>query len=354
LVAPAADLAPQVPPSTEEELEDLLSTPGRALVEDLGRLRGDIMILGAGGKMGPSLAKLARRAADLADGARHGRDIFAVSRFTSGGLPGELHAAGVETVSCDLLDAGAVDALPNAPNVVFMAGRKFGSTGGEALTWAMNAYMPALIARRFKNSQLAVFSSGNVYPFVPVGAGGASEDTAPAPLGEYAQSVLARERIFEHFSLQWGTPVTILRLNYAIDLRYGVLLDVAQRVRAGQPVDVTMGHVNVIWQGDANALALRSLAVAASPPAILNLTGPETISVRWLAGQFGRRFGVEPVIEGLEAETALLNNAARCHARFGYPLVSLLQMVDWVAHWVETGGPTLDKPTHFQEREGKF
>jgi nucleoside-diphosphate-sugar epimerase len=257
-------------------------------------------------------------------------------------------------VSCDLLAPQTVAALPDAPNVVFMAGRKFGSTGGEALTWAMSAYVPALVAGRFPDSRLAVFSSGNVYPFVPAGSGGATEETEPAPLGEYAQSVLGRERVFEHFSRQRGTPVTLIRLNYAIDLRYGVLLDVAERVAAGEPVDVTMGHANVIWQGDANAYALRSLAIATSPPALLNVTGPETVSIRWLARSFGRLLDKDVALQGEEAPTALLSNAARCFAQFGYPTVSLLQMVDWVAAWVRQGGATLGRPTHFQERQGKF
>lgn len=354
MVTPSTTVELHVPPSTEEQLEDLLSTPSRALVENLSRLPGDIVILGAGGKMGPSLAKLARRATDLADGGRHHRRVIAVSRFTSSGLPEELHACGVETVSCDLLDPAAVAKLPDALNVVFMAGRKFGSTGGEALTWAMNAYVPALVAERYRSARLAIFSSGNVYPFVPIGSGGATEAMTPNPIGEYAQSVLGRERIFEHFAHQYGAAVVTIRLNYAVDLRYGVLLDIAQQVKAGQPVDVTMGHANVIWQGDANAISLRALAIADNPPTILNLTGPETVSIRWLAHEFGQRFGVEPIIEGREADTALLNNASRCHARFGYPLVSLLQMVDWITHWVNIDGPTLDKPTHFQERSGKF
>jgi nucleoside-diphosphate-sugar epimerase len=325
-----------------------------ALVRDVGALSGDILILGAGGKMGPTLARLARRAATAADGSDRARRVVAVSRFSEPGVREELGAAGVETIPCDLLDSGAVEALPEAPNVVFMAGRKFGSAGGEALTWAMNAYMPALVARKFRAARLAVFSSGNVYPFVPVGAGGATEETPPAPVGEYAQSVLGRERVFEYFSREFGTQVAVIRLNYAAELRYGVLLDVAQSVCERRPVDLTMGHANVIWQGDANAAALRSLALAASPPTILNLTGPETVSIRWLASRFGALFGIEPLLAGTEAPTALLNNAAAAHRLFGYPTVSLDQLVEWVAHWVRIGGPTLDKPTHFQEREGKF
>ena len=341
-------------PATEADLEELLSRPSPQLVQDLAALPGDVLVLGAGGKMGPSLARLARRAADEAGGSSGARRIIAASRFSTPDLPAELRAAGVETHVCDLLDPAAVAALPDAPHVVFMAGRKFGSAGGEALTWAMNAYVPALVAQRFRHARIAVFSSGNVYPLAPVLSGGATEETAPAPVGEYAQSVLGRERVFEHFSHQAGARVVTLRLNYAVELRYGVLLDVAQQVHAGDSVDLSMGHVNVIWQGDANAVALRSLALAASPPCVLNLTGPETVSIRWLAARFGELLGREPRFAGAEPDTALLNNAARCHGLFGYPTVPLDRLVEWVARWVQQDGPTLGKPTHFQEREGKF
>jgi nucleoside-diphosphate-sugar epimerase len=336
---------------TEEQLDERLSRPTPELIEDLARLPGDLVILGVGGKMGPTLARMARRAADEAGDRRH---VIGVSRFSEPGLQEELEAAGVETITCDLLDRAAVARLPDAPNVIFMAGRKFGSTGDEARTWAMNAYVPALVAERYRDARIVVFSSGNVYPLVPVALGGATEECPPAPIGEYAQSVLARERVFEYFSRVHGTPMVLLRLNYAIDLRYGVLLDVAQRVAARMPIDLTMGHVNVIWQGDANAIALRALTLCESPPKVLNVTGPETISVRWLASEFGARLGIQPVFEGCEAATALLSNAARCFKYFGYPTVPLAQMIDWVAHWVKIGGPTLSKPTHFEQREGRF
>ncbi len=336
---------------TEEQLDERLSRPTPELIEDLARLPGDIVLLGVGGKMGPTLARMARRAADEAGERRH---VIGVSRFSEPGVREELEAAGVETIACDLLDRAAVARLPDAPNVIFMAGRKFGSTGDEARTWAMNTYVPALVAERYRDARIVVFSSGNVYPLVPVASGGATEECPPAPVGEYAQSVLARERMFEYFSQVYGTPVVLLRLNYAIDLRYGVLLDVAQRVAAHMPIDLAMGHVNVIWQGDANAIALRSLTLCESPPYVLNVTGPETISIRWLATEFGARLGVAPVFEGCEADTALLSNAARCFKHFGYPTVPLAQMIDWVAHWVKIGGPTLGKPTHFEQREGKF
>lgn len=235
-----------------------------------------------------------------------------------------------------------------------MAGRKFGSTGAESMTWAMNAYLPALVAERYPHSRIVAFSSGNVYPLVPLDSGGATEETSPAPVGEYAQSVLARERIFEYFSRRYETPVALLRLNYAIDLRYGVLLDIGRKVFEGQSVDVTMGAANVIWQGDANSVALRSLAHCQSPPLILNLTGLQTLSIRTLALRFGEIFGKAPVLKGQEAPTALLNNASRCCRMFGAPTVTVEQMIEWTARWITSEGPTLNKPTHFESRDGKF
>jgi nucleoside-diphosphate-sugar epimerase len=252
----------------------------------------------------------------------------------------------VETIAADLLDAKKLAGLPNAKNVIFMAGRKFGSTGAESLTWAMNVLLPAMVAERYRDSRIVAFSSGNIYPFVPVVSGGATEQTPVGPVGEYALTVLGRERIFEHFSGLYGTPVTLLRLNYAIDLRYGVLLDIGQKVYDRQPVDLKMGAANVI--------CLRSFALTNSPPAVLNLTGPETVSVRWIAKRFGEHFGVEPALEGIESENALLNNATRCHRIFGYPSVSVEQMIEWTAEWIRTGGATLNKPTHFEARDGKF
>jgi nucleoside-diphosphate-sugar epimerase len=254
----------------------------------------------------------------------------------------------------DLLEPSSFATLPEAANVIFMAGRKFGSTGAENLTWAINVHAPGLVAERYRRSRIVVFSSGNVYPFLPVATGGATEETTPAPLGEYAQSVLGRERMFEYFSARYGTPVTLLRLNYATDLRYGVLLDIGRKVFEGRSVDVTTGDVNVIWQGDVNSVALRSLALAQAPPFILNLTGPETLSVRALAQRFGEIFGKPPILEGQEAPTALLSNAARCHRLLGFPSVTADQMVEWTAHWIKIGGTTLDKPTHFETRDGRF
>jgi nucleoside-diphosphate-sugar epimerase len=338
-------------PTTVEELDDFLTTPSPALVADLASLDGDIMVIGSAGKMGPTLAVLAQRALDEA-GAGH--KVIAVSRFSDTAAQDRLNAAGVTTVPADLQDPHALAGLPEAPHIVYMLGTKFGTTGREYQTWAVNTYLAGRVAERFPNSRFTVFSSGNIYPFRPVTQGGADESVTPEPIGEYAQSCLARERMFEYASRTSGTPVAVFRLNYAIDLRYGVLHDIASQVHAGEAVDVTMGNVNVIWQGDANAIALRSLALASSPPEIINVTGPETISTRWLVHEFARRFGVEPKTTGEEAPTALLNNAGKAFARFGYPSMPLGTMIDWVAAWIEAGGPALGKPTHFQEREGNF
>ncbi|MFD2333233.1 NAD-dependent epimerase/dehydratase family protein [Cohnella sp. GCM10020058] len=336
---------------TIEQLEAKLAEPSEALIKQLSAIDGDIVVLGVGGKMGPSLARLAANA--VRAGGLNKR-VIGVSRFSSSETREELESAGVETISCELLDDEALKALPNAANVIYMAGNKFGTTGREHFTWAMNAYLPGRVADKYKDSRIVVFSSGNIYPFMPVGGGGADESVAPEPLGEYAQSTLGRERIFEYHSHKNGTPMTMFRLNYAIDLRYGVLLELARAIREERPIDLTTGYANVIWQGDANAMALRSLAIASSPPAILNVTGPETMSVRWAAGQLSKRLGKEATFEGKESETALLNNASKSHQLFGYPSVSLLQMIDWTAEWVLQGGATWNKPTHFQERKGKF
>ncbi len=334
-----------------EQLEEVMSRPTPEVVEAIGETSGDLLILGVGGKMGPTLAKLAKRAIDESGS---GKRVIGVSRFSSQGLQADLNQAGVETIACDLLNETELQALPDIPNVIFMAGRKFGSTGNEPLTWAMNTYMPGRVAEKYRNSRIVVFSTGNVYPLTPISHGGATEMHPVESIGEYAQSCLGRERVFEHASNQFGTPLAILRLNYAIDLRYGILLDIAEKVYYEKPVDVTMGSANVIWQGDANAVVLRALMHCQSPPMLLNLTGPEIVSIRWLATRFGEIFGKTPAFEGVEAETALLSNAARCHQLFGYPQMSLEQMVQWVAHWAEIGGTTLGKPTKFEVRDGKF
>lgn len=301
--------------------------------------------------MGPSLARLAVNAIRQAG---LNKKVIGVSRFSNKELRRELEEAGVEIISADLSDDKALQALPETQNILYMAGNKFGTTGNEHFTWMMNAYLPGRVAERFRNSRMVVFSTGNVYPFTPVSQGGATERTSPNANGEYGQSCLGRERIFEHFSHKNGTPMFIYRLNYAIDLRYGVLLELARSVREGLPIDITMGHANVIWQGDANEIALRALLRCSSPPNVMNITGPETLSLRWAANEFGRKLGIEPIFTGAEAPTALLSNAAKAAATFGYPRVSLAEMIDWIGDWVGQGGETWNKPTHFQEREGKY
>jgi nucleoside-diphosphate-sugar epimerase len=337
--------------ATEQQLEEVLSRPSEADKRALRELGGDLLILGVAGKMGPSLAARARRAADEAGVKPR---IIGVARFSDGTLRRQLEGAGIETIQADLLDPDQLAALPDVPNVLFMAGRKFGSTGDEPLTWAMNVLVPAMVARRYQQSRIVAFSSGNVYPFTPVASGGPTEDDPVGPVGEYAQSALGRERMFQYFSSRLGTPAVILRLNYAIDLRYGVLVDIGTKVLERRPIDLAMGYANVIWQGDANSVALRSFAHTKSPALMLNLTGPEVLSVRKVAEQFGRFFGVQPVFEGREAETALLNNAAQCARLFGNPQVSPDQMIEWIAGWLQGGGRLLNKPTHFEARDGKF
>lgn len=334
-----------------EALELLLSEPDERTVRALASLPGDILILGAGGKMGPTLARMARRASDAA-GVR--RRVIAVSRFSSSQLPQRLESWGIEAISCDLLDPAALAKLPDAPNVVYMAGMKFGSTGQEWLTWAMNSFLPGIVAERFRGSRIAAFSTGNVYGLIPVSRGGSLESDALNPVGEYAMSCLGRERIFEHFGRALSIPVSMIRLNYATELRYGVLVDIAQKVFSGRPVSLSMGYLNAIWQGDANAVSLQSLSHASSPPFVVNITGPEVLSVRRVAEDFAARFGKPVQFEGTEAPDALLSNAQKASALFGKPRTSYEQMATWIADWVSRGGETLAKPTHFENRAGKF
>jgi nucleoside-diphosphate-sugar epimerase len=334
-----------------DQLDDLLSEPTALAVETLGRLDGDLLLLGVGGKMGPTLARMARRASDAA-GVR--RRVIGAARFSNPDHETWLRRHGVEAVRCDLLDPAQVERLPDAANVVFMAGMKFGSTGQEALTWAMNCHLPALVAQRFRRSRLVAFSTGNVYGLTPVALGGSVESDALRPVGEYAMSCVGRERMFEHFSRTLGTPTAILRLNYATELRYGVLVDVARRVWAGEPVPLAMGHLNALWQGDANAMALCAFAQVSSPPFVVNLAGPETLSVRRVAEEFGRLLGKAVTFVGTEAPDALLSNGQLGHQLFGYPRVGARQVMGWIAEWVKRGGPMWDKPTHFESREGKF
>ena len=333
---------------TEDELEDLLAAPTDAVVEALGRTEGDIIILGVAGKMGPSLARLAVRASGS------GRRIIGVARFGNGTVRALLDRSGVHTVSYDLFDHTALDALPDAPNVIYMVGRKFGTTGDEPATWATNAWLAGAVAQRFAGSRIVAFSTGNVYPLTSATGAGPTEADAPGPVGEYAQACLARERVFEFFSRRNGTPMALLRLNYAVEPRYGVLRDIADKVYGGHPIDLPMGFVNVIWQRDANAIALRALEHCATPPFVLNVTGRPAQSIRQLASGFGDRFAVAPRFRGVEGATALLSDASRCEALFGRPPVGVDEMMDRVADWVAQGGRSLQRPTHFEEREGRF
>lgn len=334
-----------------ERLEALLAEPSERLVEEMRAFEGPLLLLGAGGKMGPSMAMLARNALDAAG---NGAEVIAVSRFSDEGAERRLQDAGVRTLRADLLDEDQLQGLPGAPNVIYMAAMKFGATGKEGLTWAMNTYLPGRVAERYQGARIVAFSTGNVYPLSPITSAGPTEDDPTGPVGEYAQSALGRERMFRYFSERHGTPVTLIRLNYANELRYGVLVDLAVAIRDETPIDLEMGHVNVIWQGDANEVTLRSFGLASSPPTVLNLTGPETASVRRLAERLGARMGKSPMFQGEEQGTALLNDASRCHALFGYPRVALNTMIDWIADWVAAGGETHGKPTKFQVRSGAF
>ena len=343
----------QVPASIRdvEQLEELLSEPSAAAIDAMRRIAGDVIVLGVAGKMGPTLARMVRRAIDAAGSA--GR-VIGVSRFSSSEQQRALERHGVETIRCDLLDESSLAALPDAPNVIYMAGRKFGSTGDESYTWAMNTYLPALVCRRYASSRIVAFSTGNVYGLTPKGRGGSREEDPPSPTGEYAISCLGRERMFEYFSRARGLSVAILRLNYASEMRYGVLTDLASRILRREPIAVTMGYFNVIWQADANAMALATLAHTSSPPFVVNLAGPEELSVRETCCDLARLMGVEVTFTGEEAPDALLSNGARARALFGEPRVDAAQLVKWTADWTLRGGDSLGKPTHFESRTGRF
>lgn len=333
---------------TEQELDDLLSQPRAETRTALESCPGDIIILGAGGKMGPTLARMAVRARG------DSRRVIAVSRWSSAAARHALNDAGVETIRCDLLDPQSVARLPDAANVIFMAGQKFGTAEAPAMTWAMNTIVPAHCAHRYRGSRVVAFSTGNVYPLTPIERGGSREDDTPAPIGEYAASCLGRERVFEFYSMRHHARVATIRLNYAIDVRYGVLVDVALKVYRDEPVSVEMGYVNVIWQGDANRIALECLRLASSPPFVVNVTGADILSVRELAEWFAERFGKRARFMGTERADALLSNTSRMRETFAAPEVSLGQMREWVAQWIEEGGPLLGKATRFEARDGRF
>lgn len=332
----------------EAELEDFMTQPSDLLRVDLERAPGDILILGVGGKMGPTLARLAKR-------AMPGRRVIGVARFSEAGLREKLQSWDVECVEADLLDRASIERLPKTENVVFMAGRKFGSTGAEYLTWAMNAHVPAMVAEVFAQSRVVAFSTGCVYPYVEVAKGGATEETpAVPPSGAYANSCVAREAMFEYFSRKHETPGRVIRLNYAIDMRYGVLHDVATKVHDGRVIDLTAGHVNVIWQGDANTMILRMLGHCTTPTSPINISGPETISIRWLAGEFGRLFGREPQFTGSEAADGWLVNTTQARQLLGEPPVPLARMIAWTADWIARSQRSLGKETHYDTRDGSF
>lgn len=336
--------------TVSEEYHALLR-PSAQLVDEMKKLEGDILILGAGGKMGPSLALLAKQAIDKAG---IDKKVIAVSRFTEKTLVDKLSLAGIEVISADLLGEQGLACLPAAENVLYLAGTKFGTTGNEPFTWAMNSFLPGLVAAKYKRSRIVAFSTGNVYPLTPVVSGGATEEFAATPNGEYAQSCLGRERLFQYHSIKHQTPLLLYRLNYANDTSYGVLLEVARAVKENRPVNLAMGNVNVIWQGDANEMALRCFHHCSVPAKILNITGPETVSVRWLAHEFAKIFSTSPQFVNEEQNTALLSNAAEAFRLFGYPRTTLKTMINIVAAWLLAGGETINKPTHFEARDGKY
>lgn len=337
-------------PITETELEDRLSEPSPEAIDAVASLSGDIMLLGVAGKMGPSLARMTKRAVEITGKTSR---VIGVARFTASGEDG-LHAHGIETIRCDLLDERQVSKLPDVENVIAMTGMKFGATGNESLTWAMNAFLPGIVCQKFRHSKIVAFSTGNVYGLSSVAAGGSKETDLLQPVGEYAMSCLGRERMLEHFSRTLGIPMAIVRLNYACDLRYGVLVDLARKVWSGSPIDLTMGYFNTIWQGDANAMTLAAFQHLSSPPWIVNLTGPELLSVRRVCERLAERWSKPVTFVGTESDSALLSNSQLCQQTLGHQRILADELIDLVAGWIESGGRALDKPTHFESRDGKF
>jgi len=337
--------------TSESELDELLSRPHECVVELMRALPGDIMLLGVAGKMGVSMAQLAVRAINAAGVKKR---VYGVSRFTNPAMRNALEEAGITTIACDLLAQTQIASLPHVDNLIYLAGRKFGTDAEADLTWVMNVLVPGLICERFSGSRIVAFSTGCVYPLVPVTSHGCHESVPPEPVGEYAQSCLGRERIFQYYSRTHGHPVCLLRLNYAIDLRYGVLHDIAKMVWQEQPVTLSVPVFNAIWQGDANARALLSLPLCASPARVLNLTGPEIISVRSVAMQFGELMRRQVHFADDSGAVAYLNDASTAMSLFGPPSVPLNRMIDWTAHWVMSGGRSLEKPTHFAVNTGRY
>lgn len=337
--------------SNEKQLEMLLSQPNEATVDMFKKVDGDIIFLGIAGKIGPSLAHMAKRACDMAGVSKR---IIGVSRFSDPDEQTYIEGLGVETIKGDLLDEAFLESLPRVKNVFFLAGMKFGSEDNLSLTWAMNSFLPGLVAKHFKDSRIVAYSTGCVYPLVPIGSGGSTESDRPEAVGEYAQSCLGRERMFEYGSKTNNTPVALIRLNYAVEPRYGVLVDIASKVKANLSVDLSMGYFNVIWQGDANNMVLRSMEQTRVPANIINITGKETLSVRNVVGKFAKVFGVVPLLEGEEANTALLSNPDKSHELFGAPEVPIDKVIEWTAHWMDNDKKTLGKPTHFEVRDGKY
>jgi nucleoside-diphosphate-sugar epimerase len=335
----------------QQQLEELLSRPRKEVIDLFKTLDGDIIFLGIAGKIGPSIALMAKRACDEVGVSKR---IIGVSRFSNEKEMKHIESFGIETIQGDLLDPDFINSLPKVNNVIFLAGMKFGAEGKLPFTWAMNSYVPAMVAKHFKESRIVAFSTGCVYPLVSVESGGAVETDRPFAVGEYAQSCLGRERMFEFGSIKYNTPVSIIRLNYAVEMRYGVLVDIATKVKNRQPVDLSMGYFNVIWQGDSNNMVLRALGHCESPAKILNITGPEILSVRDLANEFGRLFGIEPVLTGEEEKTAFLSNSQLACRIFGRPKMPVNQVIKWIAGWLNDGHVLLGKPTHFEVRDGKY